>query len=244
MIKTIFAAGITMVLADGQELKTQISLQNPTRIIFEDDRPTKLIFNEANESAPSIAAVLGNSGDIFVTVERGLVGQKISGFMTTESGKTYPVRFDIGSLETSQITVASSELRQESAKAEAASLVSEITPQEEIEWNKKNSYTASLGNLLRRLYWHQLPEGFKEQRASKLPIITTDGFIATPKKNFVAGNALASVYTITPTKEYAIYLPNFLDELPTYRAMSYSHETIEPGSTGYLYLVRDTRGGQ
>jgi len=236
MIKTLLASAMTLVLADGQSFETDISLSSPTRIIFEDDRPTKLIFNEAGTNAPSIAAVLGSSGDIFVTVESGIIGQKISGFMTTESGKTYPVKFKISARESSQVTVASAALREASRAKEIKTETQ--APLKTVEWDKGAGYTNSLGNLIKALYYHQNPEGFVKKRASKLPSFGNDEFLARPYKYFVAENMESIIYVMESKVDYSVYVPTQLEDLPDYLAMSYNQEHLEPNRTGFLYLVR------
>jgi len=238
MFKMIFASVMTMVLSDGQHLETEISLSNPTRIIFEDDKPTKMIFNAAGENAPSIAAELGTSGDIFISVEQGLVGQSVSGFMLTESGKTYPVRFNIAAIDTSQVTVASADLRAKAKEAEvmkASSAPLSETP--EFEWNTTNSYTSNLGNMIRALYYLRRPEGFEDAKASKLPRFGNEQFSAEPVKRFVSNDVEAVIYSVSATAGHSVYLPTQLDDLPRYLAMSYSSESIEPGTSGFLYVI-------
>jgi len=232
------ASVLTMVLGDGQQMKTEISLSNPTRIIFEDDKPTKLIFNEADETAPTIAAVLGNSNDVFISVERGMVGQKISGFLTTESGKTYPIEFNIARIDSQQVTVASAELREKAKEAKIVSAQTPEAPLKKVEWSHGSSYTASMGNLIKALYWHQTPEGFVERRASKAPTFGTDEFTAVPYKSFVSENIEAIIYIAKPTKGYPVYLPNYMDEAPRYMVMSYSSEQLEVDKNNMIYLVR------
>ena len=236
MFSAFLASALAMILVDGQSLETDISLSNPTRIIFEDDRPTKLIFNEAGENAPSIAAVLGNSGDIFVTVESGIIGQKISGFMTTESGKTYPVKFKIASSDASQVTIASADLREKSRILEAK--VVEEKPLRKVEWDKGSGYTNSLGNLIKALYYHQTPEGFEQKRAGKVPSFGNDQFIATPYRYFVAENMESVIYVLRSKVSHSVYVPTQVEDLPDYLAMSYNKEHLEPDSSGFLYLVR------
>ena len=68
MFGLIFTASAVLILADGQPLETDLSLNNPTRIIFEDDRPVKFIFNAADDGAPNIAAEIGTGYVPVVTV--------------------------------------------------------------------------------------------------------------------------------------------------------------------------------
>lgn len=240
MIITSLASMMTMVLSDAQKLETDISLSNPTRIIFEDDKPTKLIFNQADENAPSITATLGTAGDIFVSVESGLVGQAVAGFVTTESGKTYPVKFKISSMETPQITVASSELREQERKAAAMKVTKaaavEQTPT--FEWNTTNSYTSNLGNMVRALYYHRRPEGFEEVRASKSASFGSDQFRAVPYKVFVSADVEAAVFKVSAINGHSVYLPSQVEEMPGYLALSYSSESVGPEEATYLYIVR------
>ncbi|MGB0906897.1 MAG: TraK domain-containing protein [Maricaulaceae bacterium] len=241
MFKTLLLASSVLILSDGQKLETDISLKNPTRIIFEDDRPTKLIFNEADQNAPDIAAVLGTKGDIFISVERGLSGQSISGFMTTESGKTYPVKLNIRPMDTTQVTIASAELRRQAEKAKAAP---KAEPElKTVEWTHKNSYSASLGELIKALYFHQAPEGFREVSARRKYDIVKDNITARAHKRFLAGNLEAITYVVTPNHDYSAYLPNHLDAFPKYLALSYSGEHLESGKPVYVYLVRKRATG-
>lgn len=244
MFGFIMASALTMVLGDGQKMETTISLNNPTRIIFEDDRPTKLIFNEADETAPSIAAELGASNDVFITVVRGASGQSISGFLTTESGKTYPIKLKIQHAESGQVTVASAELREQAkiAKVTQNDIIDD-SDLEKIEWSNGSSYTSSMGNLIKALYWHRTPEGFVEKRAKKSATFGTDEFGAYQHKRYLSENLEALIYVAYPKKDYSIYLPNVLEDLPSYMVMSYANEHLAPGEQTFIYFVRKRNGG-
>lgn len=243
MFGLIFAASAVLILADGQPLETDLSLNNPTRIIFEDDRPVKFIFNAADDGAPNIAAEIGTGDDVFVSVEKGAVGQSISGFITTESGKTYPVKFSIKNLDTAQVTIASSELRAEAAKAKSAS-ANQTKALASVEWTHTSSYPASLGELVKAMYRGHPPEGFKEAKASRLDHIHNEYLTAVPHKRFEAANIRAVTYVVKGNKDHSVYLPNHLNAFPDYLALSYSGERIDSTNITYVYVVTDKTLGE
>jgi len=242
MFKLLLLGASVLVLGDGQKLETDISLNNPTRIIFEDDRPTKFIYNESETNAPEIAAELGAKGDIFISVEKGLSGQSVSGFMATESGKTYPVKFKIKSMDMSQLTIVSSELREEAKRNKWREGSS--TPTKKVEWTRKSSYSASLGMLVRTLYYNAEPEGFETGKLNGADKITGKEYTAVPVKRYVASNIEATTYLVRANTGNVAYLPSIIDQIPSYLAISYSTETLSGEEKGFLYVVKKRGVGE
>lgn len=237
MFSTIMASvGSLLILGNGQTLETDISLSNPTRLVFEDDRPTKMIFNEADVNAPAITATLGNSGDIYLTVEQGKIGQDVKGFVITESGKTYPVKFSIRSIDTPQITVASAELREAARAAKKAGSTAEVADVETVKWTRESSYHQSIARLIVGLYHNQAPEGFKRKLSFKR-MTSIQGVDRKLTVRYAAANISAATYELTNGNEYSVHVPNLMDSFGPYLALSYSDEDIGPGATGYLYIV-------
>ena len=241
MLFDILAAASVLILSNGQELKTDISLSNPTRIVFEDDRPTQLIFNETDQNAPSITATLGSTGDVFISVERGAIGQKIVGFITTESKKTYPVSLSIRAVQAPQVTIASAELRREAEKRKAAISQTAKAAAPAIEWTRESSYTAALSRLIVALYHNQEPEGFMAVRAGRTDRLA-DGLRREEVKVYKAANVKAATYKLTNEQDYSQFIPNILPDLGPYLALSYTRETLAPGESAFLYQI--TKGAE
>lgn len=236
----------TLVVKEGDKIKADLSLLYPTRFYFEYDAGAQLIFNqiEAGEggdlSIPRVAATVDDKGDVYLSVTSGLVGQKVSGFLTTEGGRTYVIELTIQNKDADQVKIVSSEAREKAlaAKSKAAAVV-EVEDVKPVKWRKNANHHDAISDLMRTLYFGGTPEGFKKQsRILKRSQTLEDGVTFRVDRQYYAANVEAVVYDMTNTNGHFINPENYKRKFVPYLALAFQTDALEAGMTSKVYVIR------
>ena len=236
-----FASADDIVVSDDGSFEADISLQNPTRLSFANDTGTQLIFNQPEGATPDIEAVIGSAGDVFLTVTEGHPGQSLAGFIQTEQGRTYRVKFNIKMKDAGQITIVNREDRERLAKEAAVRsarpdpAVSATRP---VKWDTASEYHADIVGLMRALWHSSHPHGLV--RSHPAPSVSLgQGVSAKSVYTWRASNVEAIEFSITNTLDYTFDPELFDDAFGRRVAVAYTSNAIAPGGTGRVLLVRE-----
>ena len=238
----------TLMVSEGDKIEIDLSLQYPTRVFFEYDAGAALIFNNADAaegdlSAPRVAATVDEKGDVYLTVMSGLIGQKISGFLTTESGRTYIIDLTIKNKDADQIKIVSREARDKALAAKVTADQAAATPNlKPVKWRRDASHHDSLSNLMRALYFGQMPEGFKRTQRFYLKQQAKDGVSRKVAVRYEAENVEAITYDMTNNNAYFVNPEQFQIWFRPYIALAFETDELEAGRSGKVYVLRRKAG--
>ena len=235
------ASALDIVVSDDGAFEADISLQNPTRLSFANDTGTQLIFNQPEGATPDIEAVIGSAGDVFLTVTEGHPGQSLAGFIQTEQGRTYRVKFNIKMIDADQIRIVNREDRDRLAKEavkRSSEPVAPVPATRPVQWDTTAEYHADIVGLMRALWHSSHPHGFV--RSQPAPSVSLgEGVSAKSVYTWRASNVEAVEYSVTNAKDY-IFDPELFDDAFGKRvAIAYTSNAIAPGGTARVLLIRE-----
>lgn len=225
-----------MIVSDNQEIKADISLQSPTRISLKYDSGSQLIFNSPEGTSPEVTATVDGKGDIYLSVIEGRPGQTISGFLTTEAGNTYLLKLTIKAVEAGQLELVNAKAREEVEKAKSKTKTNVDDELPVLHWQKNSDYHNNIALLMRALYYGAKPNGFKKVRNGR-PVVLDD-YTASPLITWQTENLEAVTYRLTNNREYFVNPANSFDQWRPFVALSFTNDSLEPGETTDIYLVK------
>jgi len=231
------ASATTIMANDGQKIDVDISRSFPTRLIFEHDAGSKFIFNTVEGETADIDVTLGSSGDAFVSVIRGKVGDIVSGFLTTQAGHTYSVDFNIEEMRQEQVTITNAKASQLYQEAKQKSARDKNSKKEVVVWQRNSPHHQSLARLIQALYRHEVLKGFVQKRRNSEPVDLV-GVVETWVHGFEAANITADTYKIFNHSGVDLYLEPIRKDIEGVLAFSASHTVLPPNATASLFIVR------
>lgn len=230
-------AKMSMVVADGGSVDIDVSLQHPTRISFKYDGGDQLIFNQPEGATPEVTATVDEKGDVYLSILEGHPGQKVSGFLTTEGGRTYLVRLTVKEKNADQVEIVSQEARDEAAKAKALETAqSEAQKVKPVKWSREAGYHNNIAMLMRTLYFDARPEGFVQSRKRKTKSI--DGLSLWSHRIWTSADIEAIIFNVRNENAHFVNPGLNVRNYRPYVAVSFTTDSLEPGETGRIYLIR------
>lgn len=230
-------AKTSMTVGDGGQVDLEVSLQHPTRISFKYDGGEQLIFNQPEGATPEVTASVDEKGDVYLSVLEGSPGQMVSGFLTTEGGRTYLIRLEVKDKHADQYEIISKEAKAEADKAKSAesaqASASVIKP---VSWSKESGYHHNIAALMRALYFDAVPEGFVAKRTRETK--TVDGLMLKTHRIWTSENMEAVVYDVRNDNAYFVNPAANVGNYRPYVAVSFTTDALEAGQSCKIYLLR------
>ena len=235
----------TIFVSEGDKIEIELSLLYPTRVFFEYDAGAQLIFNQAEGETPEIISTVDNKGDVYLSVVAGISGQKISGFLVTEAGRTYNIEMVIRQKDAEQIKIVSLEAKAQADEAAAEKRhVQSTVDLPTIEWMQKSSFHDSIAHLMRGLYQGVMPDGFLLDRSPSRQTERFEGVDRKLNKRFRATNFEALTYSVTNANSDSFNPELYVDWFQPYVAVAFATDNLEPGATTDVYVLRAVPGTQ
>jgi len=226
-----------MIVPDGGQVEADVSLQHPTRLSLKYDGGDQLIFNQPEGTTPEIAATVDDKGDVYLSVIEGHPGQMVSGFLTTEGGRTYLVRLTVKEKPADQYVIVSQEARDEAEAAKAAKSVETAKVEvQKVEWNKGASYHDNMSGLMRTLCFVAGREGFEQKKRRETKQV--EGLTMTSHRTWTSENMEAIIYDVRNDNNYFIDPSANVRNYRPYVAVSFTSDALDAGETGRIYLLR------
>lgn len=229
----------TLMLRDGQSVSADISLSAPTRMYFEGDAASQLIFNAVTGEPPEIAATVGETGDVFLTVVTGQAGQGVTGFLTTQGGRTYKMAFRITDVEAEQIEVVSIEAREELARAQATEAASRTAEPKPVKWKRTAGHHQAVASLLRTVHYRAVPQGMRLARSGETETPMVDGVRVERIHAVIAADVEAQKLRLTNTTDAALSAGSLRAALSPYIGIGLVDASLLPGAAIEIVLLRE-----
>lgn len=233
---------------DGQRVSLSISHQFPTRLSFKNDVGKQFIFNKIDGESPDVSTTVGQSGDVFISVTNGAVGDVLGGFITTSQGYTYPVDILISDKKQDHIVVYNSSLESKIKQAKvnkadtsSVSSTKAASVKPAVNWNSDTGHYQSVALLMRALYHRRGYEGFTQSNFVN-SVSLSSSIVESVSYSLISGNRVGVVSVLRNTSDEAFYLPDLIKERQDIVAIAFSDELLDVGETVTSYSIL-RRGG-
>lgn len=234
-------AQTALIVSDGGQVEADISLQHPTRLSLKYDGGDQLIFNQPEGATPEVAATVDEKGDVYLSVVEGHPGQVVSGFLTTEGGRTYLVKLTVKNKQADQYEIISREAKDEADKAKARiSSEAEDGKLTTVKWSNEASYHNSIARLMQALYYDHRPEGFVRKRSTDRRKV--EGLSLKSVRYWSSENVEALIYEVRNDNPFFVNPSLNVKNYRPYVAISFTTDSLEPGETGRIYVLRKSSG--
>lgn len=235
------ASAGTVTVKDGR-FDAEVSAKQMSMISLVGEKVTSIRKMDDPKGPQILLEADGNTGGVFVGFDGDVVGRSFSAFLITESGKTVEAVLtprDIAA-ETVTVHLSSSDAIDHSASDPAGDPAPAQPPPVEASALHHESYSELLTALIRLMFNDDAPAGVV-RRVVREPARRAGPFDMQVLETFQVAGLKGTVLSLKNTSKAGqpVNAKTFL--VSGVLAASVSHENIDPGQLGRVYLVEEDR---